>query len=139
MTKEEAIKKLQKQKIEYLDKWVDFSGVAEAFDMAIKALEQEPCTDAINREETLKALEKSQYSLEFCQDKGIDYSVNMNMVRIVLRNMPPVTPAKKVGQWIKKEHEICFTCNQCWVTNASGVKYNYCPNCGRRMMQEVEE
>lgn len=38
MTREEAIKKLQKQKAEYLDEWVDYSGVAEAFNMAIEAL-----------------------------------------------------------------------------------------------------
>jgi DNA-directed RNA polymerase subunit RPC12/RpoP len=40
MNKEKAIRKLQKQKAEYLEKWVDYSGVAEAFDMAIEALEQ---------------------------------------------------------------------------------------------------
>lgn len=40
MTREEAIRKLQKQKAEYLEEWVDFSGVAEAYDMAIEALEQ---------------------------------------------------------------------------------------------------
>ena len=38
MTREEAISKLQKQKAEYLEEWVDFSGVAEAYDMAIEAL-----------------------------------------------------------------------------------------------------
>ena len=41
MTKEEAIRKLQKQKAEYLDEWVDFSGIAEAYDMAIEALSAE--------------------------------------------------------------------------------------------------
>ena len=41
MTREEAIKKLQKQKAEYLDEWVDYSGVAEAYDMAIEALQAE--------------------------------------------------------------------------------------------------
>ena len=41
MKREEAIRKLQKQKAEYLDEWVDYSGVAEAFDMAIKALQRE--------------------------------------------------------------------------------------------------
>lgn len=40
MTREEAIRKLQKQKAEYLEEWVDFSGVAEAYDMAIEALAQ---------------------------------------------------------------------------------------------------
>ena len=41
MTKKEAIKKLQKQKAEYLEEWVDYSGVAEALDMAIEALRNE--------------------------------------------------------------------------------------------------
>lgn len=40
MTREEAVRKLQKQKAEYLEEWVDFSGVAEAYDMAIEALTQ---------------------------------------------------------------------------------------------------
>lgn len=40
MSREEAIRKLQKQKAEYLEKWIDFSGVSEAYDMAIEALEQ---------------------------------------------------------------------------------------------------
>ena len=40
MTREEVIRKLQKQKAEYLEEWVDFSGVAEAYDMAIEALTQ---------------------------------------------------------------------------------------------------
>ena len=38
MTNEEAIRKLKCQKGEYLDNWVDYSGVAKAYDMAIKAL-----------------------------------------------------------------------------------------------------
>lgn len=41
MTREEAIRKLQKQKAEYIEEWVDFSGVAEAYDMAIEALSAE--------------------------------------------------------------------------------------------------
>lgn len=44
MTREEAIKKLQKQKAEYLDEWVDYSGIAEAFDMAIEALKAQEWT-----------------------------------------------------------------------------------------------
>lgn len=52
MTREEAIRKLQKQKAEYLEEWVDFSGVAEAYDMAIEALEQPkqkwiPCSERL--------------------------------------------------------------------------------------------
>lgn len=41
MTNEEAIKKLQRHKAEYLDEWVDFSGIVEALDMAIRTLKNE--------------------------------------------------------------------------------------------------
>lgn len=49
MTRKEAIK--------WLETFKDYTGVAElsqAFDVAIKALEQEPCEDAISREAVLK-------------------------------------------------------------------------------------
>lgn len=48
MKVEEAIRKLQEQKAEYLDNWVDFSRVAEAYDMAIEALSATQI-DLINR------------------------------------------------------------------------------------------
>ena len=58
MTREEAIKKLQKQKAEYLEEWVDYSGVAEAYDMAIEALSAEAvevvrCEDCKHHEKFL--------------------------------------------------------------------------------------
>lgn len=43
----------------------------------------------------------------------------------------------KMGHWYKKPHEICYTCDQCRTTNASGTKYNFCPHCGAKM-QEVK-
>lgn len=42
MTRKEAIEKLQEQKARYLEEWVDYSGVSEAYDMAIEALQAEP-------------------------------------------------------------------------------------------------
>ena len=53
MTREEAIRKLQKHKNEYLDEWVDYSGIVEALDMAIEALPAEavqgwiPCSERL--------------------------------------------------------------------------------------------
>lgn len=38
MTNKEAIAKLKGQKNEYLNEYVDFAGIAEAYDMAINAL-----------------------------------------------------------------------------------------------------
>lgn len=69
MTREEAIKKLQRQKAEYLDEWVDFSGIAEAYDMAIQALESTDCGkceylvyDNVFDEET-----GDEYDASFCK------------------------------------------------------------------------
>ena len=87
-------------------------------------------TDAISRQAAIDAF--NAFADEVNQDTDIHEAIE------IIINLPPVNTAKKVGRWIKKEHEICFTCNQCWVTNASGVKYNYCPSCGSRMIQEVE-
>lgn len=39
MTREEAIKILGEQKNSFLDEWVDYGRVAEAYDMAIRSLE----------------------------------------------------------------------------------------------------
>lgn len=42
------------------------------------------------------------------------------------------------GHWYKKPHEICYTCDQCRTTNASGTKYNFCPHCGACMQEGGE-
>lgn len=41
MTREEAIKKLTRAKLEFLEQYVDYSGLTEAYDMAISSLERE--------------------------------------------------------------------------------------------------
>ena len=42
MTNKEAIKKLKEQQAEFNENYVDFAGVNEAYDLAIKALEERP-------------------------------------------------------------------------------------------------
>ena len=94
-------------------------------------LEQEPCTDVISRQAFGDAIEKAQYSLDFCKKHHIDYSISMEMVRIILHDLPPVT-AEKVGQW---ENHKCSACGY------GVMPWNdtpYCPNCGTKM-QEVED
>lgn len=41
MTKTQAIKILTQQKNEFLDTYIDYAGVAEAYDMAIELLKKE--------------------------------------------------------------------------------------------------
>ena len=89
MTREEAIRKLQKQKAEYLEKWVDFSGVAEAYDMAIEALEQpEPCKDAVSRQAAIDEVKKHY--------RAYDNDL-LEVIAYKLEELPPAQPEQ---QWI---------------------------------------
>ena len=84
--------------------------------------EQQPCDDAISREDTLKAIIKNpgirskEYLLE--AEKAVYKTVE---------NMPPVTP-QKYG-----EMRICPSCGLDVHSD-----FKYCPRCGRKM-QESEE
>lgn len=95
----------------------------EAFDMAIKALEAEPCEDCISRADAFKAL----------RIKG-DYNT-LNEVYERLEKLPPVTPARKKGKWITihedEEDEPAagfFRCSCCKDELYDITKY--CPSCG---------
>ena len=45
MTSEEAIKKLKQAQAEYNDKYIDYCGMNEAYNLAIKALEKQEEND----------------------------------------------------------------------------------------------
>ena len=44
---------------------------------------------------------------------------------------------RKVGKWIDKEKIMFPICSKCGLTSVE--KYSFCPNCGSRMDEEVEE
>ena len=48
MTNQEAILILNEQRNKFMDEWVDFGGVNEAYNMAIQALEEKDCVRCIN-------------------------------------------------------------------------------------------
>lgn len=56
-----------------------------------------------------------------------------------VEDLPSVNPQQKMGHWI--EHEIedtlrWVTCSEC--NCETFKKFNYCPNCGRRMVEPQE-
>ena len=98
----------------------------EAHKMAVEALKHEPCTDAISREELLKAIDtwdKFGYTETGCfvrEPKG-DYVPYIHYDDVIncIKGMSPVTPAEKVGQWItqrnvvhQKEYYYCSECRE---------------------------
>ena len=48
MTNKEAIKILDNQRNKFMDEWVDFGGVNEAYNMAIQALEEKDAMRCLN-------------------------------------------------------------------------------------------
>lgn len=106
-----------------------------ALDMAIKALEQQPCEDCISRQAVLD--KKVLVELE---DGQTFYDIDPKDVE----TLPSVTPQPKVGRWEKAfdEHSYWYKCSCCGEKipkNFYGNDYFslYCPECGAKM--EVEE
>lgn len=106
----------------------------EAKQMAIKALEHEPCEDAISRQAAIDGLNSINGTSEL--DKAFE----------VIENLPPVNPQPKIGHWIDKTRQsacgIVFCkveCSECG--ESSGLSHTlakYCPNCGAKMVESQE-
>lgn len=89
MTKEEAIADIR-------DNIKPVVG-GKSLDMAIEALEQEPCEDAISRTELLSKIDaERKYLLNFKMD-GAEHII-VHHARRIIEDMPPVTPQPKVGR-----------------------------------------
>lgn len=120
MTREEARNVLanyrQPEPIRY-----DVNEVYEALDMALEALEQEPCEDAISRQ-SVKAYVYHRTSYPFK-----DY-VDM---------LPSVTPQPKTGHWIDREVYDAdrWKCSECGRTEQ--YQETFCPNCGAKMERNI--
>lgn len=65
MTNQEAIQILNEQRNKFMDEWVDFGGVNEAYNMAIQALEEKDCVRCINCRNNNQCSIQYQQRLEF--------------------------------------------------------------------------
>lgn len=129
MTNEEAIEFL-----ENLGKLAQ--GRLEPINIAIRALEQEPCEDAISRQAVL------DYAKDTCLD--LDKYEDTEIFCDEIKDMPSVTPTRKKGKWITDPGIGC-KCSECgrkpypYQADSSGDDYwkpDYCPNCGIEMESE---
>ena len=140
MTNEQAIDIMSKVTFywELGEQTLTQNQINEALDMAIEALEQEPCEDCISREEAL-----SHKHIVY-DDDGIGYSV----VRAdVIEKLLSVIPQPKTGRWINRHYiyqdktidmKVCNICNYEFSYDAeTGIsEANFCHNCGARMEEE---
>ena len=130
MTREEAIAVLQK--IKPIPQRGDGKSTTHAFeiiaiDMAIKALEQEPCEDAISRQAVLSLLHFHRND----EDKIEGYVKTKDII-----NLPSVTPQPKTGHWIRMKAYEKWLCSECdTVFRFTFKEHGYCPNCGAKMRE----
>lgn len=108
-----------------------------AFELAIKALEQEPCDDCVSRQAVINAIANTCFFLS---------SNDWDELMACINSLPPVQPQPqpRTGRWIQKEEEgeaepfIIWECSECHCVDEDGKpSYKYCPQCGAKM--EVEE
>jgi len=99
-----------------IDRRVCDDELNEALDMAIKALDQEPCGDAIDRAKAIKV------ASGYCHPANVAKE---------LAKMPPVTPQPKTGHWIKTPHG--FKCSRCLIVHSRPSIF--CPSCGAKMIE----
>ena len=110
----------------------DHTGQDDVTETIIKALEQEPCEDAIYRQAVLKeipALWNSNGDKDYC----------METLRDFVTELPPVTPTRKVGHWeydynknAVDEFDPIIRCPFCGYTTTAFAEneYDCCPKCG---------
>ena len=112
-----------------------------ALKMAIHALQQEPCGDAISRQAVLNM----QYRIDDSATLSTRDVVNVDDIE----NLPSVNPQEpKIGQWIQTNEFFInqdgqfiykFICSECKSlsyfrkSNKKAIGANVCPNCGARM------
>lgn len=125
MTREEHIENLKAIASNMpSDKCADW---IESLMAGVKALEQEPCEDAISRQAVIDTLTKTS-------------GIRGDALK-ALYDLPSVTPQPKMGRWITLKDEygdvteaVCSCCDK-----NGNHKWAFCPYCGQPKMQEVEE
>ena len=118
-----------------------------ALKKGIEALQKEPCDDAVSR----KAVLEQTYN--WSKDEFLRVTNPFDYLRKRINSLPPVTPKREQGKWIKGEpwsegygmgetYGYYYTCSKCGNLvqgdyNACDMKY--CPNCGAEMAERGEE
>lgn len=160
MTNEEMIKDLGRI-MDLLDMHIDLNQSLNITQMEfaylrlkciVKALEQQPCEDAISREaveEMIKAEmpERGMWEIEGDTVKNTVCEVCVDLMQ-ELSKLPSVTSQPKTGHWIIdiKDEDYCI-CSECKHRfDVDHLKFSWdiyafpphCPNCGAKMTESEE-
>ena len=98
--------------------------------------EQKSCEDTVNRQSVL--------DINFKQIM-LTTANPAEMIRQKVKALPPATPKRKVGEWIKKNNDYFdwYECSECGYGSDGEMKYNrlcdvrtkFCPDCGSQNLK----
>ncbi|SFU57199.1 hypothetical protein [Butyrivibrio sp. INlla21] len=126
-----------------------------AFDMAIKALEQEPITKNDLEDDAVSRQAINGY-IDYILSHGMGKKKSFDFIKKFVANLPSVTPQEpRKGHWehgkelgreyqgktlvdITYEDWHCSNCH-CVIEQSSKPKWSYCPNCGAKMDRAERE
>lgn len=114
----------------------DCKVMADALDIAIKALEIEPVGDCISRQTAIECLKTKIAEIFFKEtaEKNVEKWLN---------ELPTVQPEQRTGKWEKRTvpdsnpfFVTRYYCTACEDWNTYGES-KFCPNCGAKMEGKV--
>lgn len=110
----------------------DNEEIVNALEMATKALEQEPCKDAVSRQAVKEQMIKYGF-----------HASDMTVTEFV-EDLPPVLPKREYGEWISiqpgilNDSAMCSKCKERTMMRCE-FHYKFCPKCGADMrLNEVK-
>ena len=108
--------------------------VVELLELLIE--QPEPCEDAVSRKSLLRWVktETNPYG-----KPTLDYESGLKVMEHI-EKMPPVTPKRKKGKWIRNDNGT-WSCDQCnsWIPDEQHYYANWCLYCGADMRERREE
>ena len=129
MNREEAIRTVKGCLTDYFPMG-DYGKVEEI----IKALEEKPCIDVVNRQAVLNTLDFTDKALN--KDRTVE--TYKKLLIACYKDLPSVKHTQKLGRWIfvdnVHKHARCSECSYGNIDLLDGKPHNYCPNCGSLMM-----
>lgn len=157
MTREEAVKRIKMILEECTEDEIAECYVtpydADALDMAIKALKQEPCEDCISRQAAIDVLRTCYDTETVTYTNGNEY-IDYDQALDLLNSLPTVQPEPSIPlSWIEKpvihahwvacedEYEDEYKCSACggiqfFAMTPQDEGWEYCPHCGAKMDKE---
>ena len=110
--------------------------------LAINALEQDPCDDAISRRAVLNYIYNDLGLGDEENGKDVERQMELDESYRYVKSLPPITsqPKQRTGQWEKHERYRIHYCSECGYGHIDEwhdeKHWNFCPNCGAKMGDE---